>query len=168
MILVVMGIASSGKTTLGRSLAAALDWVFVEGDDFHPAANIAKMARGEPLNDADRAPWLDRLHRRLAELDGRGADAVAACSALKARYRARLAGGLGELRYVFLSGDADVIARRMRARQGHFMPAELLDSQAETLEPPGEAITIPIELTTEQQVGLVLRAIGADQRPASR
>jgi carbohydrate kinase (thermoresistant glucokinase family) len=159
MIIVVMGVAGSGKTTLGRALAAALGWVFVEGDDYHPAANIAKMARGAPLDDADRAPWLQRLNRRLAALDASGADAVLACSALKARYRERLAAGLGDVRFVHLAGDAALVERRLRARVGHFMPADLLASQALALELPDDALPVPIELPTERQVHLVLQAI---------
>jgi len=159
MIIVVMGVAGSGKTTLGRALAAALGWVFVEGDDYHPAANIAKMARGEPLDDADRAPWLQRLNRRLAALDASGADAVLACSALKARYRQRLAAGLGAVRFVHLVGDAAVVERRLRGREGHFMPAELLASQSEALELPEDALPIPLDLPTDRQVQLVLRSL---------
>ena len=160
MIIVVMGVAGTGKSTLGRVLARVLDWTFIEGDAYHPSANRDKMARGEALDDSDRAPWLERLHRRIAELDEQGESAVVACSALKSSYRTMLADNISEMRFVFLCGSADRIAQRIRRRRGHFMPPDLLESQLAALEPPQDAITVSIETTTQEQVDVVLRTIG--------
>jgi gluconokinase len=159
LIIVIMGVAGAGKTTLGKALAEALNWPFVEGDDYHPPANKAKMARGEALVDADRAPWLTALSQRMAALDGQSTDAIVACSALKERYRARLAEGVSDVRFVFLSGRPEAIARRICERQGHFMPPTLLESQLAALEPPEGAIRVAIEDTTDEQVRSILRRI---------
>ena len=140
LIIIVMGVAGAGKSTLGKVLAEALDWPFIEGDNFHPAANVAKMARGEALDDDDRAPWIERLHSRIAEVAARSGSAVVACSALRARYRDRLAEGIGDVRFVFLFGSPQTIARRIRDRRAHFMPPSLLESQLAALEPPEGAI----------------------------
>ena len=137
MIVVVMGVSGSGKTTLGRALARELDAEFLEGDRFHPASNVAKMSRGEPLEDADRWPWLDRLAEELARVRKEGRNAVLACSALKRAYRDRLRRGAPDLRLLFLKGDKALIGERLRARTQHFMPPGLLDSQFASLEEPG-------------------------------
>jgi gluconokinase len=137
MIVVVMGVSGSGKTTLGRALARELGAEFLEGDRFHPEANVAKMSRGEPLSDADRWPWLDRLAEELARVRKAGGNAVLACSALKRVYRDRLRKGAPELRLLFLKGDKALIQERLRARTQHFMPPGLLDSQFAALEEPG-------------------------------
>jgi gluconokinase len=162
LIIVVMGVAGAGKSTLGRMLARALDWTFVEGDAYHPSANRDKMARGEALDDSDRAPWLERLHRRIAEIDEQGESAVVACSALKSSYRTALAENIPDVRFVFLRGSADTIAQRIRRRRGHFMPPDLLGSQLAELEPPQDAITVSVETTTQEQVDLVLRTTVGD------
>jgi gluconokinase len=128
---VVMGVSGSGKTTVGASLADALGLRFVDGDALHPAANVAKMAAGIPLDDADRGPWLDAIGTVLAA----GA-VVVACSALKRAYRDRLRAAAPNLELVFLDGAPELLAARMVARPGHFMPTSLLDSQLKTLEPP--------------------------------
>jgi gluconokinase len=137
MIVVVMGVSGSGKTTLGRALARELGAEFLEGDRFHPEANVAKMSRGEPLSNADRWPWLDRLAEELARVRKAGGNAVLACSALKRVYRDRLRKGAPELRLLFLKGDKALIQERLRARTQHFMPPGLLDSQFAALEEPG-------------------------------
>lgn len=136
MIVLVMGVSGAGKTTIGRDLAARLGAVFLEGDDFHPPANVAKMARGEPLDDADRRPWLTALAAAIAKAKQDGRDAVVACSALKRRYRDILLGDRADCRIVHLSGDRDVIAAHLAARRGHYMPPGLLDSQLAALDPP--------------------------------
>ncbi|HWE58592.1 MAG TPA: gluconokinase [Solirubrobacteraceae bacterium] len=131
---VVMGVSGSGKTTIGRGLAGRLGWDFAEGDDLHPAANVAKMAAGEPLTDADRLPWLAQI---AGWIDGEiedGRHGVITCSALKRAYRDRLR--RPEVLFVYLSLPRSELERRMATRHGHFMPASLLDSQLAALEPP--------------------------------
>ena len=135
MKIVVMGVTSTGKSLIGSRLAEALGGRFVDGDDLHPRSNVEKMARGEPLDDTDRAPWLDRIGAALAEDDG-GA-IVIACSALKRSYRDRIRAAAGPTTFVHLTGRRDLIAARMAEREGHFMPVSLLESQIATLEPPG-------------------------------
>lgn len=162
MIIIVIGVAGSGKTTLGRALAQALDWNFVEGDDFHPPRNIEKMRRGEPLNDVDRAPWLAQLHGYIAALDRRGSGAVVACSALKQHYRKSLSVGIRDVRFVYLCGEPELIRARLRGRSTHFMPAELFDSQIATLEPPDKSVRIDIDMQTDRQVAAVLRGLGLE------
>lgn len=134
--LVVMGVAGCGKSRVGQALAAALDATFLEGDVFHPAENIARMAAGIPLTDADRAGWLTILADRLALGRQRGERMVLACSALKRRYRDRLRQGDPALAIVHLAGEQPLIEERMARRQGHFMPLSLLASQFRDLEPP--------------------------------
>ena len=147
-IFYVMGVSGSGKTTLGRKLAQALEVPFFDGDDFHPPENIQKMARGKPLEDADRMGWLQRLNE-LAR-SHRDSGAVIACSALKEAYRERLAEGLqGTVQWISLEGSYGEILERMQKREGHFMPAALLKSQFDALEPPGYGIKIPVALSPE-------------------
>jgi gluconokinase len=127
-----MGVSGSGKSTVGAALAQRLAVPFVDADDLHPAANIAKMSRGEPLDDEDRRPWLETIGRWLAEHPGGG---VVSCSALKRSYRDQLRLHVPELELLHLQGGREVIARRQASRPGHFMPASLLASQFATLEP---------------------------------
>jgi gluconokinase len=159
MFIVVMGIAASGKSTLALALARELGWEFIEGDDYHPAANIEKMRSGIPLNDADRLPWLQAINRRLQLLSAHSRDAVIACSALKRQYREALSQGIDALRYVYLCGDPELIRQRITTRQGHFMPPELLESQLAVIEPPQNAIWISVELPLEGQIAEVRQAI---------
>ena len=154
-----MGVSGTGKSTLGRALSESLAWRFVEGDDFHPRENVEKMSRGEPLNDDDRRPWLDQLNREIEKDHRRGVRSIVACSALKKRYRDWLAHGLEGVQFVFLCGTRDVILDRLRDRRGHFMPPDLLDSQIAALEPPEDAIFVPVKLSTEQQVAEVVRQL---------
>lgn len=136
MIVLVMGVSGSGKSTIGAALAADLGWEFLEGDAFHPAANIAKMSRGEPLDDADRVPWLAALRAEIERRLLRGAHAVLACSALKRSYRAALMGpDAGAFVILHLAADEAVLRRRLSERR-HFMPASLLESQLQALEAP--------------------------------
>jgi len=143
--IVVMGVSGCGKSTVGRLLADRMGFRFLDADDYHPDANVAKMQSGQPLSDADRAPWLERLVALLEETTADGRGVVMACSALKARYRRKLSSGAVIPRFVFLDGAKDLIAGRMAARPGHFMPVGLLDSQFAALEVPNAAISINIE-----------------------
>lgn len=136
-IYVIMGVAGSGKTLIGSKLADALDIEFVEGDDYHSAENVQKMARGIPLTDADRAGWLEALAAAVREKREARSGAVFACSALKRTYRDVLRGGAGgDVQFIFLRGPREVIAKRLAERRGHYMPVSLLDSQLTTLEEP--------------------------------
>jgi len=137
-VVVIMGVAGSGKTTVGTALAVALGWRFVDADDHHTPASVAKMARGEPLDDADRAPWLDELRAIVEDALAHGSGLVMACSALKARYRTRLAGRetRGRIRFVHLAGSPELFRARLAQRAGHFMKAAMLASQLAALESP--------------------------------
>lgn len=139
MVVVIMGVSGSGKSTVGRLLARELDSSFFDGDDYHPQANVAKMAAGVPLTDADRWPWLDRLRALIDARLERGTGAVIACSALKRAYRERLGVARPDVGLVYLRGDFDLIRRRMEQRSAHFMGAEMLASQFAALEEPGDA-----------------------------
>lgn len=132
---VVMGVSGTGKSTIGRAVAEAGGWPFLEGDDYHPESNVAKMAEGIPLTDEDRLPWLRRLAEWVQEQDAAGQPSVMACSALRRSYRDLLREGAARLFFVHLVGTAPLLLERMQSREDHFMPAELLESQLETLEP---------------------------------
>ncbi|CDG83534.1 gluconokinase [Janthinobacterium agaricidamnosum] len=147
---VVMGVSACGKSEIGRRLAAALDLPFIEGDDFHPAGNVAKMSAGIPLTDADRAGWLLTLQAKIAAARINGSGLVLSCSALKRCYRDVLRGGDAALGFAHLAGARDVLAARMTGRAGHFMPLNLLDSQLATLQPLQSDET-GITLDLEQQ-----------------
>jgi gluconokinase len=133
---VVMGVSGSGKSLIGAALARALGIDFVEGDEYHPAENVERMARGIPLTDDDRAGWLRALGTRLREARDAGTGLVMSCSALKRSYRDVLRAEAGELRFVFLKGQRALLAERLAGRRGHFMPTSLLESQLATLEEP--------------------------------
>lgn len=158
-ILVVMGVSGSGKTTIAKGLADALGWSLLEGDTFHPPANVAKMAAGTPLTDADRWPWLHAIAAAIDANRARGTNAVVACSALRRAYRDILIGERPDVRLVYLHGTRALIAERMRARHGHFMPPALLDSQFQTLEEPGpdeHPITVDVGGTPDDIVHAIL------------
>lgn len=140
MIVLVMGVAGAGKSTLGAALAQRLGWRFLDADDFHPPGNVAKMAAGVPLEDADRWPWLDLLNKKLKEEPA----LVLACSALKEAYRRRLLEGVDRSGIVHLHGSFELIASRLAGRQHRYMPASLLESQFAALEPPAGAIAIDV------------------------
>jgi len=147
-----MGVSGSGKSTVGAALAGRLGVPFEDADDLHPAANIAKMSRGEPLDDSDRYPWLERIGEWLAAHEHGG---VIACSALKRKYRDQLRHHCSSVEFLHLSGGREVIERRQASRPGHFMPASLLTSQFETLEPlaPDEnGVVIEVDGSVDQIV----------------
>ena len=146
MIVVVMGVSGAGKTTVGEALAMRLGVEFLDADEFHPPANVAKMKAAMPLTDDDREPWLARLNAELEARQEAGKGAVLACSALKEAYRVRLMAGLTAPRLVFLNGTIEFIRERMKTRQHKYMPAALLESQFATLDPPVEAIEIDAAL----------------------
>lgn len=160
--LVVMGVSGSGKSTIAEQLAARLGWRYVDGDLFHPPANVAKMSAGHPLTDEDRWPWLRAIAVEIDRLAAAGARAVVACSALKRAYRDILVHGRDDIRIVFLDGTKDLIAKRLAARKGHFMPPGLLDSQFKTLEPPqpGERpVTVSIDASVDGIVDDIVRQL---------
>lgn len=152
MIVVLMGAAGAGKTTVGKALAHALGWTFLDADDLHGAANVEKIHSGVPLTDADRAPWLARTHDAIATLARHGGNAVVACSALRERYRATLSHGVPDLRWVFLEADRGVLAARLHARAGHFAGPEILDSQLRELERPRHVLTLRADLPVKALV----------------
>ena len=159
-----MGVSGCGKTKVGKALARELGWRFIDADDLHPETNVAKMARGVPLTDEDRWPWLDRIVAEMRRSSAAGEHAVVACSALKEAYRTRLAAG-GDVRVVYLKGDAATIAPRVAHRSGHFMPASLLSSQFAALEEPHDAIVVDIREPLEAKVAMITRALH-DRLPA--
>lgn len=159
MIIVLMGVCGCGKTTVGEALAGSLGWPFHDADDFHPPANVAKMAAGTALTDEDRAPWLARIADELAACLARGGHAVLACSALKQAYRERLAMA-GDVRFVHLAGDQETIAARLALRQHRYMPASLLASQFATLEAPADALVVDIRQGIDEQIAVIRRAYG--------
>jgi gluconokinase len=143
MIVIVMGVTGSGKTTVGTLLAAELGWPFADADDFHPAANVEKMRQGIPLADADRAPWLQALRNAISGWIAGDKNFVLACSALKRSYREELQAG-PEVKFVYLKGSRELIAKRLRARHGHFATEEILDGQFRDLEEPEGVITVDV------------------------
>lgn len=153
MIVLLMGPAGSGKTTVGKLLAAQLSWDFADGDDFHPAANIEKMSRGVPLTDSDRIPWLNSNREAMLQWQAQGQNVVLACSALKSSYRELLAIN-AEVKLVYLKGTYELLRERLRSRKGHYAGEQLLASQLADLEEPADAITVdaagsPAEIVAE-------------------
>jgi carbohydrate kinase (thermoresistant glucokinase family) len=157
---VVMGVSGCGKSTVGRQLAKALGLRYLEGDDFHPSANVARMAAGVALTDDDRREWLQRMSARLAQAHSANEGVVLACSALKRSYRDQLRSGAPALQLVYLQGTRELLAERMAGRKDHYMPASLLDSQLATLEPPQPdegALVLDIARTPEEIVAAIVR-----------
>jgi gluconokinase len=157
MIILVMGVTGSGKTTVGKMLASRLGWVFLDADNFHSAENVEKMRRGIPLSDADRGPWLAAIHAELVKCAGEKVDAVLACSALKESYRERLVAGV-EMRIVYLKGTYGEIAARLQRRTGHFAGEGILAGQFADLEEPQGALVVRIG-DAKEIVGVVLREL---------
>jgi gluconokinase len=160
MIVILMGVSGSGKTTIGGRLADGLGWRFVDADDFHPAENIRRMAAGEPLTDEDRQPWLARLREELATAHARHEDLILACSALKAQSRQQLAVDPAAVRFVYLKGAPALLRQRLRNRSGHFMRENMLQSQLATLEEPTDALTIDIDDRPGRIVERIREALG--------
>lgn len=161
-VVLVMGVAGAGKSTLGARLAAELGWAFLDGDDLHPAANIAKMAAGVPLTDADRAPWFAAIGDRIDAWATSETAGVVASSALKRAYRDGLRAGRPQIELVYLGGAREILTARLEQRTGHFMPPGLLDSQLATLEPPvaqERAIAVDISRPLESQIADVIAAL---------
>lgn len=165
LAVIVMGVSGSGKSTLGAALSAALGCAFLEGDDYHSDAAVAKMRAGHPLTDEDRWPWLDRLGGAIGAALARDGIAVAACSALRRAYRERLTDAIGApTRFVLLDTAREELRRRIAGRPMHYMPPSLLDSQLETLEPPApdeHALTLDADAPVATLCAEVLAAIGA-------
>ncbi|PYV54736.1 MAG: gluconate kinase [Acidobacteria bacterium] len=147
MVLVLMGVVGSGKTTVGKLLAHELGWKFADADDFHPRANVDKIRRGIPLDDCDRVPWLSALHDAIEQWNESQQNVVLACSALKQSYRNKLRAG--SVHFVYLKGSQQLIASRLRSRQGHFASESILASQFADLEEPDDAITVGVDQTPE-------------------
>ena len=172
--LIVMGVSGSGKSTIGEQLAARLSFGYEDGDRFHPASNVAKMSAGHPLTDEDRWPWLQAIADEIDRVCKASAQVVIACSALKRAYRDILVHGRSDVRIIYLGGTQELIANRLAARKGHFMPPGLLTSQFKTLEPPGadeHPVTVSIDASVEAIVDDIvaqLKLTPTDSAPARR
>lgn len=160
MIILVMGVSGSGKTTIGQLLAKSLNWEFCDADALHPAANIEKMSRGIPLNDIDREPWLQRLQQAITQWLQEHKNIVLACSALKTTYRQLLLQDKEQMRLVHLKGDFKLIQERLQSRPHHYMPPDLLQSQLDTLEEPFEAILVDVSQPPEAIVQEIKTRLG--------
>lgn len=159
MIVIVMGVSGSGKTTIGKLLAHRLGAHFLDADDFHPEENVEKMRGGAPLDEQDRAPWLTLLNKELRNHHLRGERVVLACSALKRSHRQALLEGLPAARVIYLRGSRALLASRLAQRKGHFMPPALLDTQFEALEEPRDAMTVDVSSTPEGIVEAICAAL---------
>jgi gluconokinase len=159
MIVIVMGVTGAGKTTVGRLLAEQLGWQFADADDFHPQENIEKMRKGNPLNDADRQPWLEGLRAAITNWIADRRNVVLACSALKRCYRQQLAAG-PEVRFAYLKGSAGLIVERLRSRYGHYADAKILDGQFADLEEPEAAVIVDIDQSPQQIVSIIRDRLG--------
>ena len=167
-VLVIMGVSGSGKSTVAGILAGQLGWDLAEGDDLHPAANVAKMSAGVPLTDDDRWPWLDRVSEWITEHTAAGIPGIITCSALKRTYRDRMRGD--HVVFVHLTGDRETIGRRISARQDHFMPPALLDTQIATLEPPGpdeNVLLVDLGRPPAEMAAQIITRLGLRPEPGS-
>ena len=154
---IVMGVSGCGKTSVGKSLARSLGWDFYDADDFHPPANVAKMANGIPLDDSDRAPWLATLHDLISSSLKADKPGVLACSALKERYRQRLMDGNEGVQLIYLKGSYDLIWSRMEKRTDHYMKPHMLKSQFVTLEEPMNALTMDVSISVDDIVQEIMK-----------
>ena len=162
MIVLLMGPAGSGKTTVGKLLAASLSWEFADGDDFHSSANIEKMSRGVPLTDEDRIPWLQCIHETMLQWQAQRRNVVLACSALKRNYREMLGIHLNakDVKLVYLRGTYALLFERLHSRKGHYMTDRLLASQLADLEQPADALTIDASLSFDEIVSEIRSSLG--------
>jgi gluconokinase len=163
LIVIVMGVAGSGKTTVGRLLGYKLGWRFADADDFHPPENKDKISRGVALTDADRAPWLAAMRSAIVQWNAAGENVVLACSALKRVYRDELRAG--QVCFVYLKGDHALLLARLRSRHGHFADEKILASQLATLEEPGEdesVIVVPIDRSPEEIASAIIAKLNAN------
>ena len=160
MVLILMGVSGCGKTTVGKHLSKALQMPFYDADDFHPPENVEKMSKGTPLDDEDRQPWLEQLHQMIIKWN-RKDGAILACSALKKPYRQTLRGDLdkNELQFIYLKGSAELIRERLKNREGHYMPAGLLNSQFRDLEEPSDVLTVGIDRPVQDIVSRIFDKI---------
>jgi gluconokinase len=169
--LVVMGVSGSGKTTVAERLAKQLGWPFMEGDRLHPPANVEKMRQGIPLNDADRAPWLDRIGEELKSWDAEGRSGVLTCSALKRAYRDRIRSARPDVRFIYIKGSEALIGARVAARHHEYMPASLLRSQFDALEEPTPdepgVVTVDAGGSADEEVAEVIAALNLAPSPGS-
>jgi carbohydrate kinase (thermoresistant glucokinase family) len=169
VIVVLMGVSGCGKSTIGGVLTGRLGWPLAEGDDLHPAENVAKMAAGHPLTDEDRWPWLQRIRDWIEDREAAGESGIVTCSALKRRYRDVLRGGDADdpnVAFAYLHGTRDLLLARLAGRHGHFMPASLLDSQLADLEPPSpdeRAIGVDIAQPPAVQAAVIVEKLGLDR-----
>jgi gluconokinase len=161
MVVVLMGVAGSGKTTIGRQLAGELGWKFADADEFHPPANVAKMSAGNPLDDSDRAPWLAAIRLYIDTRLERDENAVVTCSALKEKHRIALIGDPARVKLIYLRGTRELLWSRINGRQGHFMKPAMLDSQLAALEEPVGAPAIDIARSPSQIIAAIREAIAA-------
>ncbi len=164
-IAIIMGVSGAGKTTVGKALAERLDWLFADADDFHPEANVQKMAGGQPLNDQDRAPWLAKLREVMDEHMAQQKPLVLTCSALKRAYRKTLGSDRPEVLLVHLDGTFDLLLQRMQGRKDHFMPASQLKNQLATLEVPTEkeALIVSIDQPLDEMIDAIVPHLNASE-----
>lgn len=162
MAIVLMGVSGCGKTRIGEALSQTIGWPFFDGDDYHPQANIDKMSHGIPLNDDDRQPWLEVLHKIIREHLDRGEDVIVSCSALKAKYRKTLRGDLQNVRFVHLDGSMELIYERLLHRNGHFMKPDMLNSQFADLETPQEALSVSIKQPVDRVVAEIVEKLNLE------
>jgi gluconokinase len=168
LVIVLMGVSGSGKSTTGAALSRRLGWPFRDADSFHPQANVEKMRRGTPLTDEDRAPWLAAIAQWIDERCEAGEHGIVSCSALKRAYRNRIIGARRGVQLIYLKGDMHLIAQRLRARKHHFMPASLLESQFAVLEEPHAdecALTVSIGMSPRRVVGAIIERLGLETPP---
>jgi gluconokinase len=164
MLIMLMGTTGAGKTTVGQLLAARLGWTFLDADDFHPPANIEKMKHGIPLTDADRLPWLEKIHAELVRSDAAGKNVILACSALKQSYRDQLSAGL-KLHIVYLRGSFDEMRRHIAHRHGHFAGESILAGQFADLQEPHDALVLDVSHTPAELASQIIAAFHLPQTP---